>query len=481
MSSHEHDADNPSIDREYEELVDDLTRRWPESHPAPSLARIEALLDLLGHPERTAPVIQLTGTNGKGSTAIMIEALLRSLGLRTGRFSSPHLSDLTERITIDGAPISHARFVALWHEIEPYVALVDDRMIDDVEMTFFEVVTGLAYAAFADAPVDVMIMEVGLGGSWDATNVADADVAVVCPIDLDHMHLLGDTLAKIAGEKAGIIKPGARAVIADQQPEAAQVLAERCIQVGAVASWEGKDFALLDRQPAVGGQVLRLQSGGGALGDVHLPLFGEHMARNAAIAVAAVEALVGRPLEQSVVEDGFANVVAPARLELVRRSPAVVIDTAHNPHGVRATLRALEEAFAFRPLIAVVAMMADKQVDAVLELLADTAAQIVVTTLRTPRAISASELGQRATGIFGAERVSVAPTMADALDRGLALADEAGPGAGVVVIGSVIAAGEARDLVRGAEPDPSVVTGAVVTPTPDQVAALLDDGWVASE
>lgn len=438
------------VEAEYASLVEELTARWPEHHPAPGLGRIQALVDLLGSPQRSAPVVQIAGTNGKGSTAIIVDALLRSLGLRTGRYASPHLMDLTERICVDGIPISHERFVEAWHQIEPFVAMVDAQLIDGVEMTFFEVLTGLAYAVFADAPVDVMVIEVGLGGSWDATNVADAEVAVVCPVDMDHMHLLGDTIEQIAGEKAGIIKEGSVAVVAAQRPEAARVLMQRCADVGAKHVLEGPDFALLDRRGAVGGQVVRIESAGGPVGELYLPLFGEHMAHNAALAVAAVEAFLGgRGLAPQVIEDGFASVVAPARTEVVHRSPTIVLDTAHNPHGVRATLDAVAEAFSFSPMIGLVSMMADKQPDAVLRLLSEHASRVVVTQASsTGRALPASDLGALAEPIFGESNVVVAETMADAIDDAIRLADEAGPAAGVLILGSVIGGGEARAILR---------------------------------
>src|SRR3712207_2722037 len=256
------------------EIVAELTARWPEHRVAPTLGRITALTELLGDPQRAYPVIHLTGTNGKGSTAAMIESLLRANGLRTGRFTSPHLMSVTERITIDGVPISEERFDATWNEIKPYVAMVDERRIDGVPMTFFEIITGMAYAAFADAPIDVAIIEVGLGGTWDATNVADAEVAVVTPIDLDHTHLLGSSVADIAREKTGIIKPGAHAILAGQTLEAAEVLLERCAEIGALPQREGIDFGVIDRQLAVGGQLIRLNGAAGPVADIFLPLYG---------------------------------------------------------------------------------------------------------------------------------------------------------------------------------------------------------------
>lgn len=431
------------------QIVRQLISRWPENRIAPGTARVEALCDLLGSPQDAYPVIQLAGTNGKGSTAIIIDALLRALNLRTGRFSSPHLVEVNERISIDGEPLDNETFDQLVTHSQPLVDIIDARAIDGVPLTFFELITALAYEAFAEAPVDVAVVEVGLGGVTDATNVMDAQVAVICPIDYDHTHLLGDNLADIAIEKAGIIKPGSQVVLAAQHPEVAAVLLERCAEVGAKVYREGVEFGLLERTPAVGGQVLRLDTAGGPVGDLVLPLFGEHMARNAALAVAAVEAFLGgKPLAPDVIAEGLANVVAPARLEVVRRSPTVVLDTCHNPHGARATIAAVTEAFGFAPLIGVVAMMADKDVTGVLEAFEPELNTIVCTTVSsTNRALSPDALAERAADVFGEDRVRVAASMSDAIEAAVALADDAGPGAGVLIAGSVIAAGEARALL----------------------------------
>ncbi|MDO4645104.1 MAG: folylpolyglutamate synthase/dihydrofolate synthase family protein [Propionibacteriaceae bacterium] len=434
---------------EHASLVAELTSRWPEHRVGPGLSRIAALMDLLGNPERATPVIQVAGTNGKGSTCIMIDALLRSAGLRTGRFASPHLSDARERICIDGQPLSEARFAEAWQEVEPFVRMVDEQQLDGIAMTFFEVITGMAYAAFADTPVDVAVVEVGLGGRWDATSVADPQVAVVTPVGADHTHILGDSLEKIAAEKAGIIKPGATVVLSGQEPAAARVLLAQAVEAGDVVRAEGPDFGVLERRPAVGGQVIRIESAGGPLGDLFLPLHGAHMARNAALAVAAVEAFLGgQPLAPEIIEEGFASVVAPARLELARTSPAIVIDTAHNPQAAQATIDACQEAFAFQPLIGVVAMMADKDTSGVLEIFASAMDQVVVTRAQgTPRALPAEELARAAEDFWPAGKVHQAPAMPDALELATLLADAAGPGAGVLVAGSLIAAGQARDLL----------------------------------
>ena len=432
------------------QIVATLTNRWPEHRVAPSLGRIQALTELLGDPQRAYPVIHLTGTNGKGSTAAMIESLLRANGLRTGRFTSPHVSSINERITIDGESISDRRFDQVWRELEPYVQIVDSREIDGIAMTFFEIITAMAFAAFADAPVDVAVIEVGMGGTWDATNVADGDVAVVTPIDLDHTHLLGSTLAEIATEKAGIIKPGAHAVLAGQPVEAAEVLLERCTEVGALVHLEGVDFGLIDRQLAVGGQLLRLNGAEGPVDEVFLPLHGAHQAANAAQALAAVEVFLGmKALGEDTVREGFAQVRFPGRLELVRTSPSVVLDAAHNPHGARATAQAIAEAYSFNPLIGVVGVMADKDADGLLRTYADVMDHIVVTQVAsTSRGLPAEDLGSLAAEAFGPDRVTVVPRLDDAIEAAVALADAEGAGvAGVLITGSVVLVGEARNLL----------------------------------
>ena len=442
-------------DHIHAEIVAALTSRWPEHRVAPSLGRIRALTELLGDPQRAYPVIHLTGTNGKGSTAAMIESLLRVDGLRTGRFTSPHVMSVTERIAIDGEPITDERFDELWRELEPYVALVDQREIDGVRMTFFEIITAMAYAAFADAPVDVAVVEVGLGGTWDATNVADAGVAVVTPIDLDHTHLLGRTITEIAKEKAGIIKPGAHAILAGQSVEAAEVLLDRCAEVGALPQREGVDFGVIDRKLAVAGQVVRLSSADGPIDEIFLPLYGAHQAANAAQALAAAEAFLGlKGLHPDVVREGFAQVHFPGRLELIRRSPAVVLDAAHNPHGARAAAAGIAEAFAFTPLIGVIAVMADKDARGILEVFEEIMNQVVITEVAsTSRGMPAAALAELAEEVFGTSRVTVVPQLDDAIDRAVELAEVDGVGSsGVLITGSVVAVGEARTLLVGSEP-----------------------------
>ena len=428
----------------------DLEGRWPESRVGPSLARIAALMNLLGDPQWSAPVIQISGTNGKGTTALIIDGLLRAQGLRTGRYASPHLSEPRERINLDGAPISQEDFARVWAEIAPYVAMVDAELIDGIRLTAFEAMTGMAYACFADAPVDVMIIEVGMGGTWDATSVADAQVAVFTPIDLDHTDYLGTTLTQIATEKAGIIKLNSQVVMADQEPEVASVLLGRAGELGRPVVRAGRDFTVLTRRLAVGGQTISLESAGGPTPEIFLPLYGRVMAENAALAVAAVEAFAGgRELEPDLIEDGFAEVVAPGRTERVQTGPPIVIDTCHNRQAVAATLETMAEAFAFDPQIAIWGMMADKDHDAVLEQLEPAISSLILTEAKTVRALSAGELAERAAQYFPENRLIISENLVDAIDTAVALADEAGPGAGILIGGSAALAGEARRLLKG--------------------------------
>ena len=444
----EHDLDRDAL-RVVEAA---LATRWPESKIEPSLERIADLVDLLGHPQRTYPVVHVSGTNGKTSTARMIDELIRELGLRTGRFTSPHLEFITERISLDGQPVSGERFAKAYDELAPYLDVVDQR--HDTKLSFFEVLTAMAYSVFADAPVDVAIIEVGMGGSWDATNVADGKVAVLTPISVDHAEYLGDTVADIAIEKAGIIKPGSFAVLSAQLAAAADVLLSRAIEVGATVAREGVDFGVRTREVAVGGQLLALDGLAGPYDEVFLPLHGAHQAQNAAAAVAAVESLLGGgrvPLDAEAVSVAFARVRSPGRLEIVRRGPTIVIDAAHNPAGARALAAAIGEEFGFSSLVAVVAVLSDKDAIGILEALEPVVDHVVLTKNSSPRAMQLDDLVEAALGVLGQDRVSQAHTMPDAIDVAVGVADReaVGGGGGVLITGSVVTAGDARLLLRG--------------------------------
>ncbi|GAA4733091.1 folylpolyglutamate synthase/dihydrofolate synthase family protein [Nocardioides endophyticus] len=444
----------PRLAETFDEVEDALLSRWPETKLEPSLDRILAFTELLGDPQRAYPVIHLTGTNGKTSTSRMIDTLLRALDLRTGRFTSPHVERMSERISIDGEPLSDDDFVRAFNDVAPYTELVDRDQ--DHPLSFFECVVGMAYAAFADAPVDVAVVEVGMGGSWDATNVADAAVAVVLPVAIDHARYLGDTAVQIAFEKAGIIKPGSAVVLAEQTPEVAAVLQERIAEVGATVVREGIDFGVAARTPAVGGQMLSLQGLRARYDDVFLPLYGAHQAQNAAVALAAVESFLGsgeQELDADLVRAAFAEVTSPGRLEIVRRSPTVVLDAAHNPHGAEALGAALEDSFTFNPLIGVVGVMADKDQEQLLVALEPHLAHIVCTQNSTDRALPAEQLAVIAREVFGEDRVSVTPALGDAIEAAATLAEAGaafgeGVGSGAVLVtGSVVTVGEARSLL----------------------------------
>ena len=429
-----------------------LNSRWPETQIEPSLDRISHLVTLLADPHLAYPVIHVTGTNGKTSTSRMIESVLREMGLNTGLVTSPHLHSLTERIRLNGEPISSERFVEAYDELEPFLAIVDGESMakGGPAMSYFEVLTGLAFAVFADAPVDVAIVEVGLGGEWDATNVVQPVVSVITPIGIDHTDYLGDTIQDIAQAKAGIIKEGVAAVLAHQTPEAAEVLLARCVEVNAIVAREGVEFGVVERQLALGGQVVSLKGLNADYNDILLPLYGAHQAANAAVALAAVEAFFGseRPLNEEWIRAGFANVTSPGRLEVVRRSPTVIVDAAHNPHGAAVLAEALDESFAFEYIIGVVSVMGDKDVAGVLDALEPVLNEVVVTWNGVPRAMQADEIAAIASDRYGADRVHSAPNLSDAIDKAIELADNAGTtGVGVVVTGSVVTASAARSLL----------------------------------
>ncbi len=446
---------------ELAQVEEELNERWPETKIDPSLERIEMLMDLLGSPQRSFPAIHVAGTNGKTSTVRMIEALLRAFHRRTGRTTSPHLQLVTERIGIDGAPVHPADYVRIWREIQPYVEMVDERA--GLRMSKFEVLTAIAYAAFADAPVEVAVVEVGMGGRWDATNVINSDVAVIMPIGLDHTDYLGETIEEITAEKAGIIKPrwdatdlltppDNVAVVAEQDPAAMRIILERAVGADAAVARADSEFGVLESTIAVGGQQLRLRGLGGEYDEIFLPLSGEHQARNAAVALAAVEAFfgagAGRPLDLATVRRGFASVASPGRLERVRNSPTTFIDAAHNPHGCAALGRALERDFDFHRLVGVVGVLDDKDARGILLALEPYLSEVVCTQNSSPRALDAYDLAEYARDIFGEERVHVDDSLPGAYALAVELAEDADvqSGSGVVLTGSVVTAGEARTM-----------------------------------
>jgi dihydrofolate synthase/folylpolyglutamate synthase len=464
----EHEIEPPTPDEiaallQVEHLLD---QRWPETKLEPSTTRIAALMELLGSPQLSYPCIHIAGTNGKSSVARIVDALLMAFSRRTGRTTSPHLQSAVERIAIDGEPISPARYVEVYREIEPFVHMVDaqSQADDGPAMSKFEVLTAMAFAAFADAPVDVAVVEVGMGGRWDATNVVDAPVAVITPISIDHAEYLGDTVAEIAGEKAGIIgaprgdlvQTDTVAIIGRQAPEAMEVLLAQVVKSDASVAREDSEFAVLGRQVAIGGQVLQLQGLSGTYSDIFLPLHGEHQAHNAVVALAAVEAFFGagadRQLDVDTVRAGFAAAASPGRLERMRSAPTVFVDAAHNPAGAAALADALGTEFDFRFLVGVLSVMGDKDVTGILTALEPVFDQVVVTQNGSPRALEVDALAMRAEEIFGPDRVLRAEMMPDAIEVATALVEESAAesdgfsGAGIVITGSVVTAGAARTL-----------------------------------
>lgn len=437
-----------------EQIYRSIVARAPEHKVQPSLERVRAVLDILGDPQDDYPSVHITGTNGKTSTARMIDALLSELGVRTGRFTSPHLEDVRERIALEGQPISRAEFIATWDDVAPYVEMVDERSRAQggPALSFFEVFTVMAYAAFADHPVDAAVVEVGMGGLWDATNVIDAGVAVIMPIDLDHQKWLGASVAEIAREKAGIIKPHQIVVIARQPEEALDILLERAREVDAVVRLEDRDFEVVDRQMGVGGQMVSIRTPSALYEDVFVPLLGEHQAHNAAAALVATESFLGgRELDGTVVERGFMAATSPGRLQVLRTSPTVVVDAAHNPAGARVLRAALEETFDFRHVVGVFSAMADKDVEGMLGELEPVLESLVVTTMPGSRAMGAAELVGVARDVFGEDRVELVEDLADAVDRAVELAEaslDPADTTGVVVFGSIVLAGEVSTLLR---------------------------------
>ena len=441
----------------------EILSRAPEHRVQPSLERVEAVLDLLGNPERAYRVVHVTGTNGKTSTVRMIERLLAATGMRTGRFTSPHLATIRERIALDGEPIGEEGFIAAWEDVAPCIRLVDERSqsAGGPRLSFFEVLTVMALAAFADHPVDVAVVEVGLGGTWDSTNVVASDVEVITPVGRDHCAWLGDSLEEIGANKAGIIKDGATLITAAQPAAVQAVIAAAAAEHGVVWRREldpeedpGEPGAgilrVVDRTPAVGGQMVVLATAAAVYEDVFVPLHGDYQARNALLALAAVEAVFGgRALPAKVVEDGFASVTSPGRLEVLRSSPTVLVDAGHNPHGVSALVGAVEEVFGFRHLVAVVGVMADKDAEGILAVLEPVTDAVVVVPIDSPRAMDVEDLADIAREVYGADRVVVAEDLAGGVERAVSLSegfDAPLTASGVLIVGSVVLAARARAL-----------------------------------
>ena len=427
-----------------------LLARWPETRIAPTLERISALTDILGSPQLTYPTIHVAGTNGKTSTSRMIDSMLFEMGLRTGRFTSPHLESYLERISINGQPISAAELIFSYNDISPYLELMDSKFENPI--SFFEAITALAFAAFAEHPIDVGVIEVGMGGEWDATNVVEAGVSVITPIGLDHMEYLGNTLTEIAKTKGGILKSGGFGVLAQQEPEAAIELLRRAAEVGIDVAREGVEYSLTSRAVAVGGQLISVKGLNESFDDIFLPLHGKHQAANDATALVAVEAFFGdTALDHDAVRAGFAAVTSPGRCEVVHRDPTILLDAAHNPHGAKALAETISNEFTFDEVIGVVASFGDKDVRGILLLLEPIMNEIIVTTNSSPRAMKLSDLEKLEIEIFGKDRVTAIESLSAAIDQAIKdakrpLSDES---VGILITGSVITVGESRAIING--------------------------------
>ena len=434
-----------------DEIEQALLNRWPETRINPTLERIALLADLLGSPQLSYPTIHIAGTNGKTTTTRLIDSLCFELGLRTGRFTSPHLESFLERISINGEPISEAAMIATYEDVAPYFQLVDERMSH--RLSFFEAITGLSFVAFAEHPVDVGIFECGMGGEWDSTNVINAKVSVVTPIGLDHTQYLGDTLTAIAATKSGIIKPGSFAVLARQELDPAQVLMRKCAEVEAIPIREGVEYQVSNRSLAVGGQLISIRGVYGDYEEVFLPLHGEHQASNAAAALAAVEVFAGeKKLDEELVRAAFAKASSPGRCEIVHRSPTVIIDAAHNPHGAMSLRKTIKNEFDFDSVIGIVAPMGDKDIDGILEEFEAIMTTVIITKNSSHRAAPIDELAAQAREIFGGERVLTNDSLESAIDAAITEAkfevEMNERSCAVLIAGSVISAGEARALMR---------------------------------
>ena len=444
--------DDAAFQAEADAAYAELLARVGEAAPQPRLEPTRRAAELLGDPQRSAPVVHITGTNGKTSTSRMIASLLQASGLRTGLLTSPHLVRINERIVIDGEPVSNEAFARNWDDIRPYLLIVDAELTANGEetLTFFEALTVLAFAVFADAPVDVIVLEVGMGGEWDSTNVADGQVAVFTPIALDHQARLGNTVAEIARTKAGIIKPAASVVTAMQPLEALDELRIAAERDEASVAVERVDFALESTTVAVGGQLIDVRGRAGEYRGIYLPLYGDHQAQNAAVAIAAVESFLGDgtiPLALDVVTQGMAETTSPGRLQLIGIEPTVIVDAAHNPHGAAALAAAISEYFDFDEIALVLGILRDKDAHGIVEELAPVAARFLVTESASDRALPAEELAELVAQVTGPDVVDVFDDRDEAFAAARAWAEEA-PRRAVLVAGSITLVGEAMELAE---------------------------------
>jgi dihydrofolate synthase/folylpolyglutamate synthase len=432
-----------------DEIERELNKRWPENKIEPTLDRIIALTDALGSPQLSYPSIHIAGTNGKTTTARMIDQLLTELGYRVGRYTSPHLESFTERISIKGQPISDQIMIKTYDDIALYLDLIDSRQ--PFPISYFEALTAMAFVAFAEYPVDVGVIEAGMGGQWDATNVLSSLVSVMTPIGFDHMEYLGNTLTEIAQTKAGIFKPESNVVLAAQTSEVAKVLMANVLKVSAIPFREGVEFSVKKRSLAVGGQLISLAGIYGDIDEIYLPLYGDHQSNNAGLALASVEAFAGVKLDEELVRQAFSKIKSPGRCEIIYQDPTVIIDAAHNPHGASAIAKTISTEFDFQLVVAVVAVLADKDVDGILQQLSTAVDYIITTQSNSPRALDSAELAKIASKYFKPEQIEVISDLGGAITYAIEkvnLSNQVSDGPGAVLItGSVVTAGMARGFI----------------------------------
>ncbi len=431
-------------------IFESLVARIGERSPQPRLHATRRAVEYLGNPQQMYSVVHITGTNGKTSTARMIESLCRAHGLRTGLMTSPHLRFVNERIVIDGKPISDEQFVENWRDVEPYIRMVDSELVaaGEVPLTYFETLTVLTLAAFADAPVDVAILEVGMGGEWDSTNVADADVAVLTPIGIDHAEFLGDTVSAIARTKSGIIKPGSLVVTAFQEPDALAEIVRAADKFGNELFVEGDAFELVSSVSAVGGQVMQIRGRASTYRDVPVTLHGRHQAHNAALAIAAVESLFGngsRPIPDDILSVALGNVTSPGRLQYVAATPPIIVDAAHNPHGARSLAAAIVDVLPFENVWVVLGVLEDKDVRGIVEALDPVVAGFVCTQSGSDRAVDASVLAGIVGTLVAPGKVHAEPTLVSAIETAKTLCGRADA---IMVTGSITLVGDTITLAR---------------------------------
>ena len=431
-------------------VLEKLLLRIPENKIRPRLEPTRRAVELLGDPQRSYRIIHVTGTNGKTSTTRFIERILREHGLRTGRFTSPHLVRINERMALDGEPVSDEQLVSVYADIEPILEFVDQELLDSGEgrLTFFEALAVLGFAVFADAPVDVLVLEAGMGGAWDSTNVADGDVAVFTPIGLDHMDRLGNTIEEIAQTKSGIIKPGSIVVSSKQTQSALNVLEKAAGITADGFKLQDRDFFVDSFVATSTGQSITVSGLAARYGPYQAPVFGIHQAQNLAVAIAAVEAFLGGgeiALADDVLRSAVSDVSSPGRLQLVKTEPPLLLDGAHNPAGALTLADALKSEFSKKPLVGLIAVLAEKDAEGVLSNLAGVFHSAVITESSSPRSMPVSELEPMAKGLLSCHTTGFSDFYAG-LERAKEIASQID--GMVVVTGSITLVGDVIKMIQ---------------------------------